>query len=124
MKAAVIVTKCFEDYQIIRWHLMDMNISELLIPKKDHVYSLIKKYSEDNHTIPLRVLNLDVTKGLARNALSVSTLLENCDQLVVFWNGKHLGIADLIQQARKMGKEVSVVYSYPVSTFKFANAHV
>lgn len=124
MKTAIIVTKCFVDYQIIRWHLMDLYISELLIGKKDHVYSLIKKYSEDNHNLPLKILNLDFSKGHARYAHNVSMLLDNCDRLVVFWNGKHTGIADLIQQARVIGKEVSVVYSYPTSTLKFANAQV
>lgn len=119
MKTAVIVTKCFEDYQIISWHLMNLDISELFIAKKDHVYNLINKYSKENQNLPLKVLNLERTEYTLNNF----TLLDYCERLVVFWNGKNAFIAELIQQARIIGKEVSVVYSYPTSTLKFANTH-
>lgn len=121
MRTAIIATKCFKDYQIISWHLMDMHISEFVIPKNNHIYSLVKKYSEDNDNVPICKLDLNTSK-IPSFVEKNFELIKDCDRLVVFWNGRHTGMAALIKYARDIGKEVSLVYAYPASTRRLVNA--
>jgi len=121
MKTAVLATICFNDYQIISWHLMGMNISELCIAKNTHLSHLLKRYAEEHQSIPISIIDLDLSKTYPLHT-DYYTFLESFERLVVFWNGKHPLIADVMQLAREMGKEVSVVFSYPSQTFAFAKA--
>lgn len=43
--------------------------------------------------------------GLARN----TTIVEDCDQVLAFWDGESRGTADTIEKAKKAGKPVQVV---------------
>ncbi|HSJ68204.1 MAG TPA: hypothetical protein VK921_11035 [Anditalea sp.] len=115
MKTAVIATKCFKDFQIISWHLMDLAISELIIAQNNHISSLLQKYADNHPELPVHILSPEKNTDSSNDSEKYNALLDNCDRLVVFWNGKHKGIASLIKEAREMGKEVSVVYSYPTS---------
>lgn len=45
--------------------------------------------------------------GMIRNSL----IVEDCDRLVAFWNGKSKGTKDSIDKARKAGKPVEVIES-------------
>ncbi len=60
--------------------------------------------------IPTQVFKPDWAKygrgaGMRRN----TTIVENCDHLVAFWDGESKGTQDSIYKAKKLGKNVLVV---------------
>ena len=112
MKTAIIGTPLFEDYQILKWHLNQLSISEILIFGDWAIDTLARKYSEEKR-IPLKFSKPETgIEGyfplLKRNFL----LAESCDALVVFWDGKSSATASIIKKAREKGKEVMVVQSF------------
>lgn len=60
--------------------------------------------------IPTKVFKPDWEKyGKRAGMLRNTTIVENCDHLIAFWDGESRGTQDSIYKAKKLGKNVLVI---------------
>lgn len=87
---------------------MEIEITQILLPHSDST-ALIQKYSDTNNSIPIFIITSSKENNEYRE------LIDICDYLVVFWNGVCEMIACAIEWAKSQGKEIKVIYSYPIT---------
>lgn len=111
MKTAIIESESFTDYQVLKWHLEDLAISEVVTSQVNDINDLIKQYAREKN-LPLSVVGNSPQSGSFWLCRQLFLIVQNCETIVLFWNGNDTAIDGMIQKAREKGKEVIVVRSF------------
>ena len=116
MKLAVIGSRTFNDYPLMEQILLDYiavhgPVSAIISGGAKGADTLAEKFAED-HSYNLKLIiypadwfGLGKSAGFVRN----QQIVDACDSLIAFWDGKSPGTHHAIIRAAKMGKEVSVI---------------
>ena len=110
MKAAVIGSREFNDYEKLKEILSFFPITKIISGGARGADSLSERYAKENG-IPTEIYlaqwDLFGKKaGFMRN----TTIVENSDIVIAFWNQKSKGTRDSIGKASKMKKNTFIVY--------------
>ena len=114
MKIAVVGSRGWEDYGRLEGVLDKYPASELVSGAAQGADRLAEVYAIKRRiTITIYEPNMtggyDVREYHKRN----QNIVENCDKLVAFWDGKSAGTRGTIERARRAGKLLEVVTETP-----------
>lgn len=114
IKVAVIGSRTFTDYELLKQTLNDMEIDILVSGGAIGADKLAERYSDEKElnggNIPIIVIKPDWQRyGKSAGFMRNTIIIENCDKVVAFWDGESKGTKDSIQKARKMNKPVLIV---------------
>ena len=115
MKIAIVGSRTFDDYG-----LLSKTIFDYLAPidSTTHIISggakgadaLGEKFAYRNNT-KLTVYRAEWDKyGKSAGFLRNQTIIDNCDMVVAFWDGKSKGTADTINKAKRSKKPILLVF--------------
>lgn len=113
MRLAVIGSRTFTDYkkleEVLDGYALLNPITEIISGGAKGVDKLAEQYSKAR-AIPIKVYPAEWDKygrsaGYRRNTLIVN----NCDQVIAFWDGISKGTLHSITLAEKIGKEITVI---------------
>lgn len=114
MKIAVVGSRGWEDYARLEGVLDKYPASELVSGAAQGADRLAEVYAIKRR-IPITIYEPNMTGGYdvreyhKRN----QNIVENCDKLVAFWDGKSAGTRGTIERARRAGKLLEVVTETP-----------
>jgi len=109
MKVAVIGSRTFENYTKLESVLDQYDISEIISGGARGADSLAELYAL-NKNIPVKIFKADWSKyGKAAGFIRNKDIIDNCDIVIAFWDGKSKGTQHSINLAKKQGKTVEVI---------------
>lgn len=109
MKTAVIGSRSFEDYERLKKELDGRNITMIISGGARGADTLAERYAKQKG-IEIRVFNPDYKKdGRAAPFVRNRQIVEACDAIVAFWDGKEGGTKYTIDYAGRKNKKVTVV---------------
>jgi len=109
MKIAVIGSRSFNDYDFLKEKLSLYKIDVMISGGAPGADSLAERYAEENQ-IKTIIFPADwETHGRAAGPIRNKLIVENCDYLIAFWNGKSRGTKFSIDYARELGKEAVII---------------
>ena len=101
----MIIFKHFAKY----WETWRIRPRRLLAGGATGADALAERYAKDNH-LPLVIFRANWEKhGKAVGPIRNQIIIENCEQLVAFWDGESKGTNHTIKIARAKGKLAKVV---------------
>jgi len=113
MNAAVVGSRNFQDYELVKQILGEYEISVVVSGGAKGADSLGGKYANE-HQIPTLIFKPDWKRlgrgaGPARN----KTIVENADFIIAFWDGDSKGTKSAINFAKKLNKPLRIVMIEP-----------
>lgn len=106
MKVAVIGSRTFTDYDLLKNTLQCVYISEIISGGDLGADKLAERYAEEKN-IPIRII--PHTENPEKTSLDRTYSIITLAQLVIaFWDGKSQGTRDLINYARNKGKQLKI----------------
>ena len=118
MKLAIVGGRDFDNYTLmesILWDLLKIKGSDvpqdtIISGGARGVDSLAKKYAVEE-SIPYLEFPAEWNKyGKSAGFIRNQTIVDNCDMVLAFWDGKSAGTADTIAKAKKAKKPTFIVY--------------
>jgi hypothetical protein len=110
VKVAVIGSRSFNDYERLSEVLSLFPVSVVVSGGADGADTMGERYADENNLkkdIYLAQWDLFGKKaGFLRN----TTIVENCDMVIAFWDSKSKGTRDSIGKANKLRKNTFIVY--------------
>lgn len=109
MKYGIVGSRKFNDYEKLKAVLDSYeDITEIVSGGAKGADGLAKKYAEEKN-IPLTEYRPDYKKfGKAAPLKRNTTIIEESDKVIAFWNGKSKGTKDSISKAEERNVPVSV----------------
>lgn len=107
-KVAIIGSRSFNDYEFLKEKLNPDSISIIVSGGAFGADELAEQYAEE-HEIPMRIFKPNWKLGKHAGLLRNIEIVDFCDFVIAFWNGKSKGTKHAIEYAKKIGKEV-VIY--------------
>lgn len=109
MKVAVIGSRIFDDYELVKETLSNIDITLLVSGGAKGADSLGERYANENNITTL-IFKPDWKKhGPAAGPIRNTDIVNNADTIIAFWNGESRGTKDSITKAEKLGKEVIII---------------
>ena len=113
MKVAVVGSRNFQDYDLLKQILAEYEITEIVSGGAKGADSLGEKYANE-HNLPIEIFKPDWKRlgrgaGPARN----KTIVENADFVIAFWDGVSKGTQSSINIAKKLNKALRIVMIEP-----------
>jgi hypothetical protein len=109
MRVAVIGSRGFNDYELVVKTLSNLGITLLVSGGAIGADSLGEKYANE-HDIPTLIFKPDwETHGKAAGMIRNTTIVENSDLVIAFWDGESKGTKDSITKAEKKGTKVLII---------------
>ena len=111
MKTAVIGTRTFENYQQLCETLGNLanTPTEIISGGATGADALAERYATENN-LPLTIHLANWKEyGKAAGPIRNKTIIEECEQLVAFWDGQSKGTNHTIKTAKAKGKPTKVV---------------
>lgn len=111
MKVAIVGSRTFDDYTLLYNTLKEITNIELIVSGGARgADSLAESWAKVNKT-PVKIFlpNWDKfgkSAGFKRNV----QIVENCDLLIAFWDGKSKGTEHSINLAKQMKKDIKIIY--------------
>ena len=108
MKIAVIGSRTFTDYDLVKDTLRCIHITEIVSGGDTGADQLAEKYAQEKN-IPLTVIphtEHPETPGSSRSYSIIST----AQMIIAFWDGKSPGTGDLIRYAQQKGRKTVIKY--------------
>lgn len=111
MRVAVVGSRTFGDYKLMCEVLDNMNISEIVSGGARGADKLAERYASERG-LSTRVFKANWKKhGIRAGYIRNHDIINNCDVVVAFWDGKSKGTKHSIDLADKVGKDVYIVSS-------------
>lgn len=106
MKVAVIGSRTFSDYDLLKGTLQCVYITEIISGGDLGADKLAERYAEEKN-IPIRIIpHTENPEGTSMNrTYNIITLAQ---LVIAFWDGKSQGTRDLINYARNKGKQLKI----------------
>lgn len=110
MKVAIVGSRGFTDYNLLCEVMpgLDVSVSQIISGGARGADSLAEKYATDND-IPVLVFPADWDLGKNAGFVRNQLIVDACDVLVAFWDGKSKGTLDSISKGRRKNKNVIVI---------------
>ena len=109
MKAAVIGSRTFNDYKLMCKTLKQFDITTIVSGHAIGADRLSEQYAKENN-IPTEIYLPDWNKfGKQAGFLRNTTIIENSEIVIAFWNNASRGTADSIKKAQNMNKKVIII---------------
>lgn len=109
MKVAVIGSRTFNDYELLRQTLSKLEITLVLSGGAKGADSLGEEYANANN-IPTKIFLPDWDKyGKSAGMLRNSDIINEAEIVVAFWDGESKGCKDAIAKANKLNKKVLII---------------
>ena len=109
MKVAVIGSRSFNDYELLRQTLSKLEITLVVSGGAKGADSLGEKYANANN-IPTKIFLPDWDKyGKSAGMLRNSDIINEAEIVVAFWDGESKGCKDAIAKANKLNKKVLII---------------
>lgn len=108
MKVAVIGSRTFDDYELMKIILDKFDITLIVSGGAKGADKLSEKYALEKN-IPVQIFKPDWSIGRHAGFLRNTTIIEYSDFVVAFWDGKSKGTLDSINKAKKLNKDTRVV---------------
>lgn len=108
MKCAVIGSRGFNDYELLKRELSAGDISVIVSGGAKGADKLAEKFAKE-FNISTEVYLPDWSLGRHAGFLRNTQIIEAADVVVAFWDGISNGTKDSITKAKKAGKPVKVV---------------
>lgn len=116
MKLAIVGGRDFNDYDVlVTWansifYLQDTDSKIVVSGGARGADSLARRYTEE-HIAEYLEFPADWDKyGKAAGFIRNQTIVDNCDMVLAFWDGKSRGTQDTISKAKKAKKPTFIVY--------------
>lgn len=109
MKIAVIGSRTFNDYNLLKKELDSFNINQIISGGAKGADSLAEKYAKSNE-IKTLIFKPDWKRygrgaGFIRNKL----IIENCDYVIAFWDKKSKGTKNSLGIAEKLKIGIKII---------------
>jgi hypothetical protein len=109
MKVAVIGSRSFNDYELLRQTLSKLEITLVVSGGAKGADSLGEEYANANN-IPTKIFLPDWDKyGKSAGMLRNSDIINEAEIVVAFWDGESKGCKDAIAKANKLNKKVLII---------------
>jgi hypothetical protein len=109
MKVAVIGSRTFDDYELVKETLSTFTISLLVSGGAKGADSLGERYANENNITTL-IFKPDWKKhGPAAGPIRNTDIVNNADTIIAFWDCESRGTKDSITKAEKLGKQVIII---------------
>ena len=109
MKVAVIGSRTFNDYELLRQTLSKIEITLVVSGGAKGADSLGEEYANANN-IPTKIFLPDWDKyGKSAGMLRNSDIINEAEIIVAFWDGESKGCKDAIAKANKLNKKVLII---------------
>lgn len=109
MRTAIIGSRSFDNYQLMKDSLSKFKITEIISGGASGADSLAEKYASENN-IPLTVFlpnwkSFGKSAGIVRNF----KIITEADFVIAFWDGLSTGTKNSIDTAIQLGKEIKII---------------
>lgn len=112
MRVGIVGGRDFTDYEMAKNYIhntLNVNNIKLIVSGGARGADYIGALFAERHNIPTSIFKPDWdTHGKKAGFLRNSTIVENCDVLVAFWDGQSKGTKDSITKAKKANKKVYI----------------
>ena len=109
MKVAVIGSRTFNDYELLRQTLSKLEITLVVSGGAKGADSLGEEYANANN-IPTKIFLPDWDKyGKSAGMLRNSDIINEAEIIVAFWDGESKWCKDAIAKANKLNKKVLII---------------
>lgn len=109
MKLAIVGTRTFDDYELMCECLKNGVFTTIVSGGSQGADKLAERYAQE-HDINMKVFPADWKQyGPSAGPRRNTQIVEYCDALLAFWDGKSTGTQDSIKKATAAGKPVKVV---------------
>ena len=109
MKLAVVGSRSFNDFNLLHAKLCQIHISEIVSGGARGADSLGAEFAKENNikltVFPAEWDHYGKSAGYIRN----KRIIENCDQVIAFWDGNSKGTEHSINLAKQMNKPTTIV---------------
>jgi len=120
MKVAVIGSRTFNDYELLKLTLSKYNITTIISGGAKGADLLSEQYAGD-FEIPTLIFKPDWVKhGRGAGFIRNKDIINECDFAITFWDGTSKGTLHSINLAKRQNKTVIIVeYNKPTNYFIF-----
>jgi hypothetical protein len=109
MKVAVIGSRSFNDYELLRQTLSKLEITLVVSGGAKGADSLGEEYANANNILT-KIFLPDWDKyGKSAGMLRNSDIINEAEIVVAFWDGESKGCKDAIAKANKLNKKVLII---------------
>lgn len=109
MKLAVIGSRNFNDYARLKEELRNIpGVSEIVSGGSKGADSLAAKYAQEQNLILTEFLPDYRKYGRSAPHVRNSQIVDYCDKLIAFWDGKSPGTKSTIEKAKKSHKLLNI----------------
>jgi hypothetical protein len=109
MKVAVIGSRDFNDYNLVKSTLSTLNITLIVSGGARGADTLGERYADENK-IPTKIFYPDWgTHGKSAGFKRNTDIIENSDLILAFWDGSSKGTLDSLNKASRLGKNLLII---------------
>jgi hypothetical protein len=109
MKVAVIGSRSFTDYELMKKTLSAITITEIISGHAMGADSLGEKYAIENN-IPTKIFYPDWEKyGKKAGFIRNTDIINEAELVIAFWDGTSKGCGDSIEKAKKLNKKILII---------------
>jgi len=112
MKIAVVGSRKFNDYDFLKEKLNEYQIDVIVSGGAMGADLLAERYARENQIETLIFPAEWDIHGRSAGPIRNKLIVENCDYLIAFWNGKSRGTKFSIDYAAALGKKAVIIYSH------------
>jgi len=108
MKLAIVGSRTFNDYEMVKDSLKDLTITEIVSGGAKGADALAEKFAKVNN-IPVKIFKPDWAKyGRGAGPVRNKQIVEYADKVIAFWDGESKGTKSSIDLATKELKLLSI----------------
>lgn len=113
MRLAIVGTRTFTNYKFLRKKILKKfylsDITEIVSGGAEGVDTLAEQFAEE-YNIPLKVYKPDWKKyGKKAGAIRNKKIVNRCNKIIAFWDGKSVGTKITIDMAIEAKKDLKIV---------------
>lgn len=109
MNVAVIGSRSFKNFELLKNTLSKIEISLIISGGADGADSLAERYAREQ-SIPTKIFLPDWKKyGKSAGMIRNTDIINEADVVVAFWDGQSRGTFDGIEKAKKLDKKLILI---------------
>ena len=109
MKIAVMGGKGFQNYETLKAVLDTHKITKIILCGSKKTNTLTQKYAVQKEILCKRILPDWQLHGLEAGSRRQELIVDECEKLIVFWDGSSGNVEQLINCAKSKEREVTVI---------------
>jgi len=113
MKLAIVGSRTFNDYDVLEMFIQDTvgisNLTMIVSGGAKGADTLAEKFAKD-YNIPIKIFRPNWKLGKSAGYLRNKDIVDECDILIAFWDGKSKGTKHSINLAQDSNKEYYVYF--------------